>query len=351
MTANELIPAADAIPVAWGWLYFLLIFTFVLHLLFMNVMLGSAIIAFVKDLKKENSPVSKDISTKLPYTIAFTINLGVAPFLFLQVIYGHFIYVSSVLMAAYWLSVIVILILLYYSAYIYDFKFDKMPGARTFFIGLTAVLGLAVAFMFTNNTTLMLRPETWTQYFSNRSGTILNLGDPTLWPRYLHFITASVAVAGLFQAVMARLRKNITDREQRIEQGMKWFAYATVAQIIIGIWFLISLPREIMLSFMGDSGLNTAVFILGLAGAVLSVIFGFTKKVWPAVFATMGTVIVMALIRDFVRAEFLKPYFQPSDLKLIPQYSPMIVFFIALVLGLGLVAYMLNLAAKTGKEG
>ena len=254
-------------------------------------------------------------------------------------------------MAGYWLSVIGLLILLYYSAYIYDFRFDKMPGSRTFFIGLSVILGLIVAFLFVNNMTLMLRPETWSEYFTNRSGTILNLGDPMLWPRYLHFITASVAVAGLFQALMAKLRPALPDREKRIDQGMKWFTYATVVQIIIGFWFLISLPKEVMLSFMGASGLNTAIFLLGLAAAVLSLAFGFTRRVWPATATIAATVVLMVLIRDLVRVEFLRPYFHPSDLKLIPQYSPMVVFFIALVLGLGLVAYMLNLAAKTGKEG
>ncbi len=353
MTAHQLIPAADALPVAWGWLYFLLILTFVLHLLFMNVMLGSAIMALIGDIrnKDQDSKISKDISTKLPYTIAFTINLGVAPFLFLQVLYGQFIYVSSVLMAVYWLSLIGILILLYYSAYIYDFRFDKMPGTRTVFIGITVVLALIVAFMFTNNMTLMLGPEKWKGYFDNRSGTLLNLGDPTLWPRYLHFVVASVAVGGLFQALLGKLRKNIPDRENRINQGMRWFTYATVLQVLIGFWFLISLPQEIMLSFMGGSGLNTAILLIGLLAAVLTLAFGFTRRVWPATASTVLTIAFMALMRDFVRIEYLQPYFHPSDLKVNPQYSPMIVFFLALVIGLGLVAYMLNLAAKSSKEG
>ena len=350
MTVENLVPVADAIPVSWGWLYFFLILTFVLHLLFMNVMLGSAIMAFVGDLRKTDAWLSRDISKKLPYTIAFTVNLGVAPFLFLQVLYGQFIYVSSVLMAVYWLSVIGLLILLYYSAYGYAFRFDKMPGARTFFIGLTAILGLVVAFMFTNNMTLMLVPESWQGYFADRSGTMLNLGDPTLWPRYLHFVVASVALGGLFRALLAKLRKTTPEREKRISQGMQWFSYATVAQIIIGFWFLITLPREIMFSFMGGAGLNTAIFILGLAGALLSLVFGFTRRVWPAVVTTFVTVVFMAIVRDLVRTAFLKPYFQLSDLTLVPQYSPMVVFLIALVLGLGLVGYMLNLAAKCKQE-
>ncbi|BBO79142.1 hypothetical protein DSCW_65590 [Desulfosarcina widdelii] len=329
---------------------FFLVLTFVLHLLFMNAMLGSAIMAFICELRGKKAGPSKDISTKLPYTIAFTVNLGVAPLLFLQVLYGQFIYVSSVLMAGFWLAVIGLIIMLYYSAYIYDFRFEKMPGARTFFIGLTAILGLIVAFLFTNNMTLMLRPETWQEYFGNRSGTLLNLNDPTLWPRYLHFIVASIAVGGLFQAVLAKMRKTLPDRQYKIDHGMRWFTIATVVQILVGFWFLISLPREVMLSFMGGDAPNTVIFILGLAVAAVSLIFGITRRVLPATAATIATVLFMAIVRDLVRTEFLKPVFHPSDLKVAAQYSPMIVFLIVLVLGLGIMAYMLHLAADSGKE-
>jgi len=350
MTANDLIPVADVIPVDWRWLYFFLVLTFVLHLLSMNAMLGSAIIAFVCELRGKKSGPSKDISTKLPYTIAFTVNLGVAPLLFLQVLYGQFIYVSSVLMAGFWLAVIGLILMLYYSAYIYDFRFEKMPGTRIVFIGMTAVFGLVVAFLFTNNMTLMLRPETWQEYFGNRSGTLLNLKDPTLWPRYLHFAVASVAVGGLYQAILAKLRKTLPDRKNRIDQGMRWFTHATVVQILIGFWFMISLPRQVMLSFMGDATVNTVFFVLGLAGAAFSLVFGLTRRVWPATAATIATVVFMAIMRDLVRGEFLKPVFHPTGLKVVAQYSPMIVFLIALVLGLALVAYMLHLAANCGKE-
>jgi hypothetical protein len=110
--------------------------TFVLHLLFVNTMLGTGIIALVSHLKKPKTdlPVSADISKKLPYTIAFTVNMA-TPLLFLQVLYGHFFYVSSVLMAVYWILIIALLLIAYHSAYIYDFKYAALGGPRLFSIG------------------------------------------------------------------------------------------------------------------------------------------------------------------------------------------------------------------------
>jgi hypothetical protein len=179
MNPSSLIPAPDVIPVHWGWLHFFFLLTFILHLLFMNAMLGTGIIALFKSFrnKEEDLSVAKEIGLKLPYTIAFTINMGVAPLLFIQVLYGNFIYTSSILMGWYWLLIIGILIIAYYSAYIYDFKFDALDSARSIFIAVSVILMLLIAFFFTNNITLMLTPETWTRYFSHAGGTILNLSD------------------------------------------------------------------------------------------------------------------------------------------------------------------------------
>lgn len=346
-----LIPAADSIPTQWGWLYFFLILTFIMHLLLMNVMLGGGIIALVKHIRQAGAPcpVCRDISLKLPYKIAFTINFGVAPLLFLQVLYGHFIYVSSILMAAYWLGVLGLLLIFYYSAYIYDFKYEQWAGLKVVFLALMVVFGLIIAFLFSNNMTLMLNPEKWTAYFENRSGTILNLGDPTLIPRYLHFVVASIAVAGLFMAVTWKFKQDPKAGEY-IQEGLRWFSYATLVQVGVGLWFLISLPQEIMLLFMGGSGLNTAVFMLGLAGVVMMLVFSFRGMVWSTVTALMFTLVFMVLTRDLVRTAYLSDYFHPSELTVVPEYAPLFIFIAVLAGGLGTVFFMLKLAFEAGKE-
>ena len=46
-----------------------------------------------------------------------TVNLGIPPLLFLQTLFGQFLYSSSILMAVFWLSVVPVLIVAYYAAY------------------------------------------------------------------------------------------------------------------------------------------------------------------------------------------------------------------------------------------
>ncbi|MCW8893126.1 MAG: hypothetical protein OQL18_07385 [Deltaproteobacteria bacterium] len=354
MNPATLIPTPDAIPVPWGWFYILLMLTFLLHILVMNAMLGGGIIALISSFRggEQNTLLSKEFGYKWPYTIAFAVNMGVAPLLFVQVLYGQFIYSSSILMAVWWFSIFGLLILAYYAAYIYDFKFEALGSLRIFVLEFSVLILLFVGFLFSNNMTLMLQPEKWQAYFTSGSGTLLNLSDPSLIPRYLHFVVGSVAVAGLFLALVGHYRftKSSVDRDALISKGMGYFTYATVIQIFIGIWFLIALPKNIMMVFMGGSGYGTILLLIGIVLAFAALYFGYKQQVAMASVITLITLVIMIFMRDLVRIAYLKPYFQLSDLTVQPEYSPMIFFLVVFAIGLALIGYMLKLAFGCRKE-
>ncbi len=354
MNPAALIPAPDAIPVPWGWFYVLLMLTFLLHILVMNAMLGGGIIALISTLRggRQDILLSKEFSYKWPYTIAFAVNMGVAPLLFVQVLYGQFIYSSSILMAVWWFSIFGLLILAYYSAYIYDFKFDALGGLRIFMLEFSVLILLFIAFLFTNNMTLMLQPERWLAYFSNADGTLLNLSDPSLLPRYLHFVIGAIAVAGLYLALISHFRftKSSVDRAVLIDKGMRYFTVATAIQIGFGLWFLVALPKDVMMQFMGRSGYGTALLLIGIILALTALYFGHKKHLIATCTSVLPLLIVMILMRDLVRIAYLKPYFQLSDLTVRPEYSPMIFFLVIFAIGLALIGYMLKLAFGCRKE-
>lgn len=340
MNPVDLIPTADAIPVHWGWFKALLILTFTVHILLMNAMLGSGVIAFVSRFRDDEGTrdLQKDVSNKLPFLIAFAVNFGVAPLLFLQTLYGHFFYVSSQLMAVPWLSVIGLLIVGYYSAYLYKYKFEGLADRRSGFLGATVILLLIVGFIFVNNMTLMLAPSSWVRYFDNPQGTLLNLSDPTLLPRYLHFMTASVAIGGLFIALVWRSRekRGVPNARANTRRGLNWFLYATLFQLIFGFWWQMRLPAGILNLFMGGDALHTGVFLLSLGALVLALIFGIRGRVTATVASALVLVFLMVIMRDMVRTAYLSPYFSLDDLTTTGQYSPLIVFLAAL--GVGAVA-------------
>lgn len=345
MDAVSLIPTPDALQVHWFWLHLLLTLTTFLHFVAMNIMLGAGFIAFAAPFWRGNDvmPLNAHIAKTLPYSIAFTINLGVAPFLFLQVLYGQFLYTSSVLMAVYWLSIIGLLIISYYAAYIYRLIDDK-SGLGRLFIGAALLLLLGVSFLFSNNVSIMQMPEVWLKYFSDRTGWLLNSSDPALIPRYLHFIASAVAIGGLAIALYFEIRKRrgATDGEEWIKLGCNWFMVATIINFGFGFWFLGALPENAY----DPATLYGKIFFIMIVGSVVTIIpsvaYAQAGRIIPATVWALATVLLMTLARDILRLTYLKPYFSLRELPYEPQFSPFIVFLIAFVGGIYLVGWMLK---------
>ena len=121
---DSIIPTADSIPVHWLWFQVLLIVTFFIHMILMNFLLGGSLLT-VWDLL--TGKLEKKASGSIPTLVALTVNFGVPPLLFVQVLYGHLFYSSSVMLAVPWILVIPVLILAYYGAYIFVKQTDKAP--------------------------------------------------------------------------------------------------------------------------------------------------------------------------------------------------------------------------------
>ncbi|MFZ5760911.1 MAG: hypothetical protein ACOY32_14940 [Thermodesulfobacteriota bacterium] len=347
MDPASLIPAADALPVHWPLLQFLLTLTTFLHLVAMNVLLGGGVLAFVSSLSRQEADrlLSRDLAGVLPYLLAFTVNFGVAPLLFLQTLYGQFFYTSTVLMAVYWLAIVGLLIIAYYGAYLFLLKFDALRHLRPFVIGLVCLLLLGISFFFTNNISIMQVVESWPGYFANRNGWLVNGADPTLLPRYLHFVLSGIAVGSLAVAVYSdfRHRNGDTAAVLRISLGCRWFAVATGLNFGVGFWFLGTLPSAAH-DTSTPAGILFAVTLYGsVATGALSIIKAMTGRVRSAALWTLITVFFMVVARDMVRIASLSPFLSLSELPVVPQYSPFLVFCLLFIaIGL-LVRWMVRL--------
>lgn len=352
MDFQALIPSPDVLQVHWAWFQGLLNVTFVLHLILMNLMLGGVLICFVNQLRGTSAEVDRFVVGKLPFAIAFAVNFGVAPLLFLQVLYGHFIYTSSILMAWSWLSVIALLLIGYYGVYVYGIKWERLGKVRGFVSGTVACCFLLIAFIFVNNMTMMLVPETWQRYFANPRGLLLNLGEPSLFPRYFHFIFASTAVAGLGLALYGdwQIQRGHAEKKEARKLGLHWFIGSTLAQLGVGLWFFKALPAHVS-SFSGSglAWLFTLFLSVAILGTLLALVFALARKVRLTALATLVTLVVMVGVREIVRLQYLAPYFTPDDLKVMPQYSPLLLFLLFFGGGIALVWYMVRLV-MTGLE-
>ena len=349
MDPAALIPSALEIPAPVWFLEFLGGLTLVIHLIFINVVLGGALISLFDRLRHPDverlGSVPGSISKKIPTVLAMAITFGVAPLLFVQVLYGHFFYTNSILMGIFWILIIPFLIIAYYSFYYHSVKFDLKRGASIFALSLGVAILLYIAFMFENNVTMMLQPEKWTAYFNHRNGTTLNWSDPALYPRYIHFLTASLAVASLFIALLWNFRKSrgVEGADEKIKTYLRLFGFATMFQIVVGFWFLIALPKDVMMTFMGQNMAATVSLALGILLAMAAIMTAMMNRVWMTVSVTVLTVAVMVINRIFVRNAYFKPYFTSDQLEVVPQYQVMTIFLVIFVIGLGVVAYMVKL--------
>lgn len=341
-----IVPQPDTIPVSWGWFQFLLLLTFPLHLLAMNSMLGGLAIAILQHVHggKVQKQLAHRIAVALPLVIAFVVNFGVAPLLFVQVLYGQFVYSSSILMGTFWILIIPILIVGYYCAYLYDFQFIQLGAAGPVIAFFTFALLLVIGFFFSNNMLLMTLPGRFAEYFATKNGTLLAIDQPEFWPRFSHMIIGALAIGGLFVSLLGRYRKSDTpDLAVHSERfGMTWFFSLTLINIFVGFWYFISLPGERMNLFMGGHPGATATFIVALL-LVFGTLFGaYKRKFMLTLVHAVGLVVVMTFMRSWLRSNFLQEVFTLDQLVVVPQYSPMIFFFVTLVLGLICLAWLLK---------
>lgn len=321
-------PPGLALPAPWGLFELLLLVTFAAHLLVMNVALGGSLLLVFAPGPDRGAAVA--LGKRLPTAVAITVNLGIAPLLFASVLYGRYLYTAAVLSAAVWLSLFMVVMIAY--ALLYRVQPRLAEAGSRLLSGSAACLLLVASLILVNVSTLSVRPDAWKAYFDSPGGAILNLSDPTFFPRWLHFVTASLAVAGLFLAVVNRkaAARGEAAAMTRLRTGMAWFTRATMTQLVLGLWFLAAMPLAVRSRFLGGSGLFTVVLLLGIVLGLGALWAGFKQKVGIASGLVVATVVTMVGIRELARQAFLAPEFSPAALPVQGQYGPFVMFLISL---------------------
>jgi cytochrome c len=308
MTPAEL-PLPLPLPLAKG----LLVAAFLLHIVFVNLMLGGTILALHAHWRGRREPVMLAFAGMLATTVtvhkSLAVVLGVAPLLLLSVAYTVPFYTSALLLAPAWLSILWLVTLAFLLLYAYKYGFDGWMARRPRLHAATGLAGglclLVVPLIYLTTTQLMLDPGA----MARRPGfldAMLHVGN--VLPRYAHFLLASLAVAGFWVALWwDRPRTPLIgeDRAAVVRFGTGWALGATALQFVAGPVVLFTLPAG---GLTGGVALLIAAGVLCGLGAIFLMLDSLrgARRMVPAAWLLVATIVCMGSARHLIREALLK---------------------------------------------
>ncbi len=258
-----------------------LIAMFLVHILFVNLMLGGTILtAFFQGrsiLKGSNDDdiLAYEIAKTITVNKSMAVVMGVAPLLAINVIYTVYFYTANALTGYVWIGIVPTAITAFLLLYLHKYTWhsDFMQAHRKLhhsIVVFALLLLFCIPFVFLTNINLMLFPEKWGQVQGFFSAMFIN---NNVISRFLHFFNASLAVTGLFMVWYVGLPSfKVEDRFTEINRaGLKRRFYMmaaafTVFQFAIGPLVWLTLPNSSSMDAMN------VVLVIGILFAVIAVI-------------------------------------------------------------------------------
>ncbi|AAU92753.1 putative membrane protein [Methylococcus capsulatus str. Bath] len=291
----------------------LLVLTWALHMIAVHVMLGSTALALTGAFSSNANwrRLTGPMLDTAKVAVSLAIVIGVAPLLFVQVIYDPFWYVSNVLSARWAIAFIVILLTAYWAMYHHYFV-GKEGGSATsrWSLAVSLALLLVAGFIMHALTSQALRPELWMAWYApeghlETAGSGIhefNLG------RYLFFIVLAAPVTG---AWLLGCRRYLDRREPRDAPYLDWIAAlgnrlltagGFAALICYAAW-MAALPESAAgfpVSFWSIAA-NASILLL----IVIPALFRSASGGYGPFVTAAGVILVLATVREALRHRIL----------------------------------------------
>ncbi|MBI5116159.1 hypothetical protein HZA56_06765 [Candidatus Poribacteria bacterium] len=303
-----------SLPAPDGVLKALLVITFIVHILFVGLMVGGAYWSVIFKLLGKEDPFYERLAREILDTVtinkSLAVVLGVAPLLLIGLTYTGYWYTANMMTVPAFLSIIWLVIFAFLFLYAYKYTWDSL-GDRAPFLHLSFGLSACAIFafvplIFLANINLMLLPFRW----DATKGFIQALLLPNVLFRYMHFFVAVFAIIGFFAAIYFWCRGRKSDdlfymRSQKL--GLKWALGGTLLQSIFGTLNFISLPQgaysRTLLIHIAAALALAAVACIALVRALLTT----SGKPIVAAVALLGVVaLLMSFVRHTVRENLLR---------------------------------------------
>jgi hypothetical protein len=343
------------------------VFTFFLHMVFMNLTLGGTLMAVVAHHLsggRRDDPrgaLAARLMAVNNYAISLTITTGVAPLLFIQVLYHQLFYPATILVGGVWFAFLGVLIVAYYAAYLYKFKGAPASGrGGGLWLALCALSFLVIATVHVAVHLVHVQVSTWQTVATNPWSV---LADPTLVPRLLHFVLAGIgfsAAVAAWWAVRQAAAGAESDRNAAIACfAWKWVLWSTVLQAVDGVVLLLVLPQSVLLGLMRGGAATmlplTAAIVLAIGLIVMvarvSDPTAAPRTVNGVLISMTAVVAVMSITRHQLRLLYIAPLAELTTLRELPQWLNFGLFVVLLAAGLATVGWMVHRVLSSPASG
>ena len=355
------------LPAPFGFLQFFKVLGFTLHMVPMHLWYAGVIVAVL--LRGQRHEHAQRLGARLikamPIFIALGVNLGIVPLLFTQVAYHRVFYPATILMAWPWLGIPFLLLFAYYGVYIYASalrkggqSFRPLPQGAGWMSALFFVL---IGFLFANGFSLMTRLSDWPSLWQNTSvagaplGIGLNVGDPSLWPRWLLMFGLALLTTSAYIALDAGFfGSKETEGYRRWVKGFAWklYLFGILWFGATGSWYVFrTWPPELRQQM--TSGPLGILFVLTAIspGLVWLLMLAQMKRATRSFalltgIAQFGVLALNGVSRQVVQNAELKAYLDVAAERVATQWSPLVMFLVLFAAGLAVVGWMVAKAAQ-----
>lgn len=317
------------------WLVTLLhLLTLALHFFAMSVLLGGAAITLWSSLRCRWSDASAvDFSRLFPAATAATVTLGVAPLLFLQLVFPRQVYAASIVSGWFWLSVIAAVILAYYAFYRASFSAQRTGRANHAMLALATGGLIYVSLLYSSVFSMAEQPALIRSlYAKSQSGLVWNPTVADYALRWLHMLLGALTIGGFFVGVLGKEHPAVATT------GKAAFMWGMGAAAVVGIAYLISLGA-IFKALMHSPAIwaLTAATLLALG----SLHFFSKSRFWISGSTLFLSIFGMVYVRHTVRFFRLAESFDPASWRIATQWSPFLLFLVCFLIMLAVLTWML----------
>ncbi len=311
------------LPIPEEMLQVLLVIFFLLHILFVNLMVGGSILVVVFELlgraNKKWDEISYIISKTVTVNKSMAVVMGIGPLLCINLLYTMQWYSANSLTGHAWLLIVPLTITAFLLTYVHKYTWHIWNEGRSklvhISIGIFALLFfLSIPFIFLSNINLMLFPESWPQV----RGFISTLFVGNVFPRYQHFLFASIAVTALFMAGINRFQAFGIDHVTSFKSAELYRLFYritadfTLVQFIAGPLLFLTLPSRgvsYLLAWVIAFGASLGVVVLYLLRReIKSSDDAIGKYFWKITFVLSLVVLSMGSGRAIYRKTILNPH-------------------------------------------